>query len=45
MTPLADPAPSKDVGYYQVTTSAYSGIVDASGAWRYRQSSHTRLDD
>lgn len=45
VTPLADPAPSGDVGYYQVTTSAYSGIVDASGAWRYRQSSHTRLDD
>jgi hypothetical protein len=45
VTPLTDPGPSGDVRYYQVTTSAYSGIVDASGAWRYRQSSHTRLDD
>jgi|GEM_PF-1919194 len=45
VTPLNDPEMSGKVGYYQATTSKFIGIVDASGAWRYRQSSYTRLDD
>jgi len=45
VAPLAEPDDSGDVAYYRVTTAKFIGIVDASGAWRYRQSSYTRLDD
>lgn len=44
-TPLIDPGPSGEVRYYQVTGANFTGIVDASGAWLYRQSSYLRLDD
>jgi len=45
VTPLAEPDRSGKVTYYQVTAGKFSGIVDASGTWRYRQSSYLRLED
>lgn len=42
---VADPAPTGAVAYYQVTTGRYEGIVDAHGAWCYRQSRYQGMDD
>lgn len=44
MSPLVDPS-SSEVRYYQATTAKFVGIIDASGAWLYRQSAYLRLDD
>jgi len=44
VSPLIDPA-SGEIRYYQATTAKFAGIVDASGAWLYRQSSYLRLED
>ncbi|PFG18099.1 hypothetical protein ATK74_2679 [Propionicimonas paludicola] len=44
VSPLIDPA-AGETRYYQATTAKFAGIVDASGAWLYRQSSYLRLED
>ena len=43
--PVRDPVPGAPVAYYEVTGGSYRGIVDATGAWRYRMSLYTRLED
>lgn len=42
---LDEPGRPGETHYYQATTAKFTGIVDASGAWLYRQSSYLRLDD
>jgi hypothetical protein len=42
---VLDPVRGAPASYYEVTGAGYRGIVDTTGAWRYRMSLYTRLED
>ena len=42
---VLDPVRGAPAAYFEVTGAGYRGIVDATGAWRYRMSLYTRLED
>ena len=42
---VPDPSGSGATAYYWVTAGQYQGFVDADGAWHYRESRYTTLED
>ncbi len=40
-----DPTSSGGAAYYWVVAGRYQGFIDASGAWRYRESRYTRVEE
>jgi hypothetical protein len=45
VTPVYDPVSGGDADYYWVVAGRYRGFVDATGAWRYRESRYNELED
>lgn len=43
--PVLDPADSGKATYYWVVGGKYQGFIDDSGAWRYRESRYTRVEE
>jgi hypothetical protein len=45
VTAVYDPAPGGGAAWYWVIAGRYRGFVDATGAWRYRESRYNELED
>ena len=45
VTAVYDPAPEGGATWYWVIAGKYRGFVDATGAWRYRESRYNQLED
>lgn len=45
ITAVADPDPAHGVAFYWATSGRYQGFVDATGAWLFRESRFTQLED
>ena len=42
---VGDPANAAATAYYWVVAGKYQGFIDESGAWRYRESRYTRVEE
>jgi hypothetical protein len=42
---VGEPTSSGGATYYWVVAGKYQGFIDASGAWRYRESRYTRVEE
>lgn len=45
ITAVPDPDPAAGIAYYWATSGRYQGFVDAAGAWLFRESRFTQLED
>lgn len=45
VTAVDDPTRFEGASYYWVVAGKYQGFIDAGGAWRYRESRYTRVEE